>query len=276
MPQAAQSWAPSSGPMPAPSYQGGSGNWGGPPPQFTGPAPWSQPPPKRKRNPWPIVAAIAVVIVLAAGGVGIWLVTRPKPAPPVAEPISPDRLSSLLVDPSGINTIMGSSSMEPGKPISSMDASSATLSAPNCQGALYTTQEPVYAGTGYTGISGLVSAEPGDNNDHWVNQAVVSFPSADKAKAFVQASADKWKACAGKTVSVTNHSKTYRWTLAQLNGSPPKISMMETQEGADGWECERSMGVANNVVVDINACGYHIIDQGGTIIDKVVAKIDAE
>ncbi|OBA74837.1 hypothetical protein A5641_26685 [Mycobacterium sp. 1554424.7] len=267
--------------MPAasqPYYQGGGGNWGGPPAQFTGPASgsWNQPPPKPKRNPWPIVAAVAVVVVLAVGAVGAWLILKPKPAPPPPDPVPPSRLSALLLDPSDINNIMGSSEMTPGKPITSMDTSSVTLSLPNCQGALYTSQDPVYAGTGYSGISGLVSSEPGDNNDHWVNQAVVAFPSADKAKAFVQTSADKWKGCAGKTVTVTNKSKQYRWTLAQVNGSPPKIAMMETQEGADGWACERAMGVANNVVVDVNACGYHITDQGGQIIDKIVTKVGNE
>jgi serine/threonine kinase PknH len=283
MPQATPTgrpWAPDNGPIPAASqsnpqyYQGGGGNWAGPAQQFSGPTPWNQPPSKPKRNPWPIVAAVGVVIVLIVGGVGVWLLTRPKPAPPPPEPISADHLSSLLLDPSDVNSVMGSSSMEPGKPITSMDTSSATLSLPNCQGALYTSQDPVYAGTGYTGVNGLVSSEPGDNYDHWVNQAVVAFPSADKAKAFLQTSADKWKACAGKTVTVTNKGKTYRWTFAQVNGSPPKITVIDTQEGADGWECQRAMGQANNVVVDVNACGYHITDQGGQVVDKVVAKID--
>ena len=36
------------------------------------------------------------------------------------------------------------------------------------------------------------------------------------------------------------------------------------------------MGQANNVIVDVNACGYHISDQGGQITDKIVAKIDNE
>jgi len=284
-PAASYPAGPSSGPRPAASqaspqyYPAGGGNWSGPPPQFASPASWSggQPPPaKRKSNPWPIIAAVAVVIVLAAGGVGIWLVTRPKPVPPPPDPIAPDHLSALLLNSPDVNSVMGSSSMTPGKPITSMDSSPVTLSLPNCQGAMYTSQDPVYAGTGYTGVSGLVSSEPGDNYDHWVNQAVIAFPSADKAKAFLQTSADKWKGCAGKTVTVTNKSKTYRWTFAQINGSPTKITVLETQEGADGWECERAMGVANNVIVDVNACGYHITDQGGQIIDKIATKIDNE
>lgn len=285
MPQAARPWAPDSGPMPASQptpqyYPTGSGNWGGPPPQqLSGPTPWNQghqPPPKAKRNPWPVIAAVAVVLVVIVSGVGIWLVTRPSPPPPPPDPVPADRLDALLLNTSDINAVMGSSTMEPGKPITSMDTSPVTLSLPDCQGTLYTSQDPVYAGTGYTGVSGLVSSEPGDNYDHWVNQAVVAFPSANKAKAFLDASASKWNDCAGKTVTVTNKSKTYRWTFAQVNGSPPKIAVMDIQEGADGWECQRAMGVANNVVVDVNACGYHISNQGEQISDKIVAKINNE
>lgn len=260
----------------APYYQGASANWGGPPPQFANAAPWGQPPPRPRRNVWLVVAAVAAVFVLLGSGLGIWLVTRPDPEPPTPAPLEADRLSALLLGPSDINTVMGSSTMQPGKPITSTDHSSVTVSTPDCQGALYTTQDPVYAGTGYTSVSGLVSSEPGDNYDHWVNQAVVLFPSADKAKSFLENSAEKWKGCAGKTVTVTNKSKTYRWTFAQVQGSPPKITLMDTQEGADGWECQRALTVANNVIVDINACGYHISDQGAQIADKIAARIADE
>lgn len=267
---------PPPSPSAAPYYQGASANWGGPPPQFANATPWGQPPPRPRRNVWLIVAAVAVVFVLLGSGLGIWLVTRPDPEPPTPAPLEADRLSALLLGPSDINTVMGSSTMQPGKPITSTDHSSVTVSTPDCQGALYTTQDPVYAGTGYTSVSGLVSSEPGDNYDHWVNQAVVLFPSADKAKSFLENSAEKWKGCAGKTVTVTNKSKTYRWTFAQVQGSPPKITLMDTQEGADGWECQRALTVANNVIVDINACGYHISDQGAQIADKIAARIADE
>ncbi|HEY2504629.1 MAG TPA: serine/threonine-protein kinase PknH/PknJ [Mycobacterium sp.] len=280
--QPGQPWGPPSGPIPAAGqptptyYQANSPNWGtAPPQQPTRPTPRNQTP-KPKRNPWPIIAAAAVVLVVVVSGVGIWLITRPKPAPPPPDPIPAERLSALLLSPSDVNSVMGSSTMQPGKPIVSMDTSPVTLSSPDCQGALYTSQDPVYAGTGYTGVSGLVSSEPGDNYDHWVNQAVILFPSADKAKSFIQTAASKWKGCAAKTVTVTNKGKKYRWTFGQINGSPPKMTVLDTQEGADGWECQRAMSQANNVIVDINACGYHISDQGGQITDKIVAKIDNE
>jgi len=73
---AGRPWTPDSGPMPAAQYyQSSSGNWGGP-------TPWSQghqPPPKPKRNPWPIVAGVAaliVVLVLAAIGISLAIGNR--------------------------------------------------------------------------------------------------------------------------------------------------------------------------------------------------------
>jgi serine/threonine-protein kinase len=168
---------------------------------------------------------------------------------------------------------MGASNMQPGKAITAMDTTPPTVSPPNCLGALYTSQDPVYAGSGYTGVNASVLAEPGDNNDHWVSEAAVTFPSADKATAFLQSTLTKWKSCSGKTVTSTSKSNTYRWTLADVEGQPPRITMLDTQEGADGWECERAMSVENNVIVDVNACGYKLADQGGQIADKMVAKI---
>ncbi len=264
-------------PTPPPYYPSATPNtWGTPPntpaPQhFATPTPWNQPPPKR--NPWPVLATVAVVLVVIVSGIGIWLILRPKPVPP-PDPVPADRLSGLLLSPSDINSIMGASTMKPGKPITSMDTSELTLSAADCQGALYTSQDPVYAGSGYTGMSGLVSSEPGDDYTHWVNQAVVAFPSSEKAKSFIESSANKWKDCAGKTVEVTKNGDTLRWTLAQMSGAPPKITLADTQEGGDGWGCQRVMSVANNVIVDVRACAYRIDDQGNKIADKIVANIN--
>jgi serine/threonine kinase PknH len=286
MPWAAQTprpWAPDSGLVPTPQYyQGGSGNWGGPPPgatppqQFSGPIPWNQPPAKPKRNPWPIIATVAVVLVVVVSGVGIWLIFRPKPVPP-PRPISSDRLSALLLSSSEINSIVGSSDMQPGKPVTAMDTSSYTGSLPQCQGALYPAQQPAYADTGYQAESGLVYHDPKDTQGkihHLVDENVISFPTADKANAFVETAQDKWKACAGQPITITGKGETYRWTFGQMNGDPPKIALARTQEGAAGWACQHAISAANNIVVDVDACDYNLNNQASQAAEQIVAKVN--
>ncbi|WP_438269273.1 serine/threonine-protein kinase [Mycobacterium kansasii] len=111
-------WAPASGPIPAagqpapvPQYYQGGG-WGGTPPgtppqQLGGPAPWNQPA-SRQRNPWPIVAgAAALVVVLVVAAIGVWLATRPDSTPkadtttsvPTTKPTTPS--SPATTTPAG-------------------------------------------------------------------------------------------------------------------------------------------------------------------------------
>ncbi len=274
-------WAPDSGPIPAggqptasPQFLQGGG-WPGqpatpPPPQPSSPPSWTPPSP-RKPNPWLLLGIAALVVVAVLGGLGIWLATRPTP-PPAPTLTPPERLSSLLLSPAEINAIMGSSTMQPGNPIQAMDTST-TLSNPDCQGALYGIQDSAYAGSGETGVSGLISHEPGDNHDHWIAQSAVSFPSIDKARAFVQTSGHKWKTCAGQTVTNNDNGQTVRWTFGNLTGASPRITQVDTQEAGGGWSCQRALSAVSNVVIDVNACGNHITNEAAQITDKMAAKV---
>src|SRR5262249_39372557 len=97
-----------------PYYRAG---WGGPPPSapqpFAGPAPWSpgQPPPPRKRNPWPIVVGAAAVVVglvllavgtpLAMGHADTTNPGRTTPTPPTTTPTATtSRTTTTSVPPS--------------------------------------------------------------------------------------------------------------------------------------------------------------------------------
>ncbi|HTQ15891.1 serine/threonine-protein kinase PknH/PknJ, partial [Mycobacterium sp.] len=280
-------WAPDSGPVPTPSgpvpggqYYQASNSWAGQPPgpphQPGGPPSWNQAqPPAKGRNPWPIIAAVAGVLIVVVGGLAVYLlIPDPKPPP---KPIAAERLPSLLLSASEINSIMGATSMTPGDPITTMSkASSLTLSQPSCLGVLYATQDPTYANSGYSAVNGLVSNESGDSMQHFVHQAVVSFPTADKASDFLKTSEDAWKGCAGKTITVTNSGKTFRWAVSSVSGGPPRITLVNTQEGAKDWQCQRALSQVNNVIVDVNACAYQINDKASQVSDKISDKINNE
>jgi serine/threonine kinase PknH len=116
------SWAPDSGPMPAASqpvpapqyYQGSGSGWSGrppgalPPQQFTGATPWNQgqqPPSPRKRNPWPIVAgAAALVIVFIIAAIGIWAATHNSDNSSVADHTSTTTRTTISSTTSTITT----------------------------------------------------------------------------------------------------------------------------------------------------------------------------
>ena len=215
-------WTPASGPILGPSQpapelpvrQGG--DWGAahrlPAITIRGPDPsWNQArgppgrvPPSGKRNPWPIIAGLTIVLVLVVGGVGIWLSTRPKPPPPSSNQSPEERLSALLLSSSDIDSVMGSSRMQPGRPITGMDTSSVTISAPGLPRSALRRAAPAYSGTGYTGVSGLASSEPGDDSTLGQHRPSWHFRPPTRPRRSCRLRRDKWKACAGKTVTVTN------------------------------------------------------------------------
>jgi serine/threonine kinase PknH len=102
-------WTPASGPVPTPSqpvgtpqyYPDNTGGWGAqppgtqlpgaqppgtPPPGFTGATPWAQGQPPPKRNPWPIIAGVGVlVVVLVAAAIGIAVTMGGDDKKPVAQ-----------------------------------------------------------------------------------------------------------------------------------------------------------------------------------------------
>ena len=92
--------------------------------------------------------------------------------------MAPERLDSVLLTAPQINTIMGASTMQSGKLGQAPANPSAQLSKPECNGALYPGETPTYNGSGYTKLNYLVLSEPGDTNNHFVDQDVAAFPSA--------------------------------------------------------------------------------------------------
>ncbi len=247
---------PPSGPYAAPHFNAGAGKA------------------RSSRVKWLVAGGVGAAIVVAVVAVALVAGSGSTPPSPhtTAPTIAPERLVSMLLTSPQINTMMGATNMQAGKLGQSPAEPSAQLSKPECDGALYPGETPTYDGSGYTKLNYLVLAEPGDSSDHFVDQDVAAFPSADLASAFVQTSAGQWKSCAGQNVTLTyKNGNTYRWTFGNLIGDPPKISQLDTQEDGSGWACQRVLSAVSNVVIDVRACGFHITDEGSRIADQIAA-----
>src|SRR5262249_6797610 len=128
---------------------------------------------------------------------------------------------------------------------------------------------------GYLGVRGQTVHTAGEDPAHRVFESVVAFSSADKARAFVEAAADKWKACAGKAVRMTTTSgKSTDWTFGDVAGTVPKIAQERTETAGGTRTCHHVLQAVNDVVVDVLVCGADApTGQAGRIAEQISTKV---
>lgn len=217
-----------------------------------------------------VIAVIAIVAVLATQG------GKSKPAPTAAAPnTNPNavNLGSYLLGPTDIGTVVADPNMVVSDKTSGMRNPRWTLSNPDCMGAYEPIADAAYKASGYSAVAGQAVHTAGEDPTHRVFESIVAFPSADKAGAFVQTSADKWKACAGQPVTLTVNGKSTGWTFGDVTGAVPRIAQRRTQ--TEGTRiCHHVLRAASNVVIDVLVCGPDVeTGQAGRIAEQISAKV---
>ncbi len=234
------------------------------------------------------IVAIAIVVVLATQG------GKTKPAPnagPGSAPSAasgPDagsgsgggtggspasKLDSYLLSPAEVGAVVGVSNLVVADRAGNLRSLRTTLSNPDCKGAYEPIEESVYKGAdGYTAVSGQAVQDPGHLPPHRIFEAVAEFSSPDKAAAFVQTTADKWKRCAGQVTATYPNGNSTGWTFGEVTGIPPKVYQTRTQ--ADGTKtCHHALHAVASVVVDLLVCGPDAgTGQAGKLAGQIAAK----
>jgi hypothetical protein len=192
-------------------------------------------------------------------------------APVDVPPLSEHKLDDVLLSVGELNAIMGSTQMKVTSELEQMTDHSGEVSDPDCLGSIYGAEEPVYAGSGWTAVRDQVVREPGEDNEHWVEQTAVLYPSAEKAQKFFEDSKAAWEKCSGYSVSVDDAAATYLWQIDKVASEDSLITQMTAQEDAGGWACQHGLGVVSNVTVEAWACSYDVKDEAATIANDMVA-----
>jgi hypothetical protein len=192
-------------------------------------------------------------------------------APIDVPPLTEAKLDGVLLSIGELNDIMGSAKMKVTSELQEMTDHSGEVSDPDCLGAIYGAEEPVYAGSGWTAMRDQVAREPGEDNEHWVEQTAVLYPSAEKAQKFFDESKSAWQKCSSYSVSVDNADATYLWQIDNVASEDTLITQMTAQEDANGWACQHAMSLVSNVTVEAWACSYDVKDEAATIANGMVA-----
>jgi hypothetical protein len=220
------------------------------------------------------VAAVIAAAVLLTGCVSDIAGTAVRAhdaGPSEVAPLDKAKLDDVLLSIGEINGIMGSTTMKVTSTMEEMTDHSAEVSDPDCLGAIYGAEDPVYADSGWTAVRDQVAREPDEDNEHWVEQTAVLYPSADDADKFFAGSKATWQKCAGFSLSVYDAGSAYLRELDSVKAKDTLITQVTTQEDAGGWGCQHALSAVSNVTVEAWACGYSVGDEAATIATAMVA-----
>ncbi|WP_283605881.1 sensor domain-containing protein [Mycolicibacterium poriferae] len=217
------------------------------------------------------ICAVLTTSALLAGCVSTvdGTAVRGRPAGPLDVPLlTESQLDGLLLSIGELNGIMGSTQMKVTSELDEMTDHADEVSDPDCLGAVYGAEEPVYAGSGWTAVRDQVAREPNDDNEHWVEQTAVLYPAAENAQGFFDDSTATWQDCANSAIGVGDGE--YLWQLGDVENDDNLITQLTTQEGADGWACQHALSLVSNVTVEAWACGYAVSDEAAEIVTAMV------
>ncbi len=208
----------------------------------------------------------------AAGSPGVASATTTTSS---AAPVAVGDLQGLLLSAAEISTALGATGMAAVSygPVDEMADDSPEINNKDCVVVHDTAESAVYDGTGYVAVNNPVFQDDPDiqKAKYLLDEAAVSFPSATGAAKFFTASSQRWPACANQTYKY----KTDTWTTGPVSNTNGVLSATTTQEGENGWACQRALTVANNVAVDVKSCSYNPGDSAVTVADQIAAKIAA-
>ncbi|HEX7429775.1 MAG TPA: sensor domain-containing protein [Mycobacterium sp.] len=195
-----------------------------------------------------------------------------KAVPTDVPPLKESALDRVLLSIDEVNEIMGTTQIEVTSELDEMTDSSDSVSDPDCLGAMFGAEEPVYDGTGWTAMRDVVAREPEEDNDHWVEQTAVLYPNADNAKKFFEKSKSIWEKCAASSLAVDTEDSSSLWEFGDVAAQDSLITQMATQEDADGWGCQHALAVVSNLTAETWACAYSLSDEAATLAVDIVNK----
>ncbi|BBZ25909.1 sensor domain-containing protein [Mycolicibacterium madagascariense] len=190
----------------------------------------------------------------------------------IPRPLVERELTGLLLTTDQVNAAMGATAMTVIHQQAAMSDNSTTMAPPECLAIDGAAEATVYADSG-SWAERDQSLNDGDKFAHYLKQAVVLFPTPEKAAAFFDTSAQQWSACQ----QYTHLQSGTIWSAAPPVNANGVLSTTSTEHdaAAPGWGCGRALALRNNVIADVNTCSASPGDSAPKIASQIAANVSA-
>lgn len=229
-----------------------------------------------------LVIGLVVTAALGLSGCGSHTDGTAQPSAPPTTVIADVDLDQLLLSVDDVNAAMGTAGMKPQPAESEMGDNRNLLPNLNCLGVWQPTEGAIYGKRGEPGGWSAMRRQMlrAPDTEAWrylAVQAVVSYPSVEAATAFFNQSADRWSKCTNHHVNITLNDKPLpKWLSGSLDRTPTRLTMPISRGVApDGQSCEHVLGVAANIVIDVETCMPQSVSttQATAIADRIQTAI---
>ncbi|SBS76641.1 Lipoprotein LppH (modular protein) [uncultured Mycobacterium sp.] len=187
-------------------------------------------------------------------------------------------LEGVLLTGAEVDAAMGASGMAADTTKSTLVDDSAYTTPIDCLAVSSMGQEQVYAGTNWTSARMQSVHEPGEDYAHLAHQAVIEFPDAPAAAAFLSMSTRKWPSCApGRyTYSPGGGQAATVWDVGPAVQKNNILSVTVTEHDSDSWACQRALTAALNIVVDVLTCSAAPGDSAAAVAGRIADKVTGQ
>lgn len=240
-----------------------------------------------------IVGAIAIAVVTACAALGIHAASSsdsgPDPkgaAAPNASPAQPSAspapaatmplsaLPGLRLDVATINSIEGATNIAPRAEVTNDAAAyiGGDNDHPECGEIHGVALQKDLDNSGYLAVRTQALQDP-RQTDHVIDDGAIYFSSAKAANDFVAKQAQAWPKCNGATLhpAPAPGESPSIWMVGTAANHDGMLTVTNTEEGAEGWQCQRALTARNNVVIDVRDCG--VTPQAITIATRMADRV---
>lgn len=220
-----------------------------------------------------------VALAMLAIGLALAGCSKEGSAPTAAPTLVPaNALERVLLSADEAGSIMGATGMIAHPRVDVMSDHRNLLPNLNCLGIWQVSETGVYGADGWIALrQGLLRSPDTDAWQNLVVQSVVNYPSTEDARTFFDQSSDRWSKCTNHNVNITlNGQPLPKWRSGELTKTDAELAIPFTRVNPSGFDsCQRVLSVANNVVIDIQACkrDSSTVTQAVAIATAIEAKL---
>jgi hypothetical protein len=215
-----------------------------------------------------IIAAVAITATTAAIRGVSHEESRDETEQPQAQGVTRSTLSETE-----IRSALGDNAILTTSRFGRLTKAPATVDPLFCEGVSSIMPPGLLGSVEWVAIRGVTGTSPSGQHFHYVAQGLMGLATSAAAREYLEKSRQSWRGCNGHTYSTDSSGKISHWYMKSFNESDTTMTAAISLPENSRYLCQHVLTTQTKYVIDVEACGYDILDQGRAIANRIADKL---